>query len=319
MKSAPPLYVGFGMLTPVEILVVDHLPDHNTGAISTDVTEFIFDDAAIVACLLRQWDVPTCMIGSALGDDARGHNVARTLEEWGVQGTVRFSKEFKTPLEVDVSDKTGARTYFWQRTEQVLDTLDTADLSCMEGARILYVDWYDGDHIVRAMDEAIHRDIPVFLNFEHGHIDPKLLSAYGGRATICQAVTDAAQLGNEAPLDVARKLLRAGVKTALITMAGDGCLAVQNNEMVRVHAPVVQAIDGCGAGATFSAGYAYGYLKGWSLMDTLRFATAAASLKVTRAGLQMFSVPEIQALAAKLRVEQAALADVATDSPTLPR
>lgn len=303
------MYVGFGMLTPVEILVVDQLPPHNTGAITTDVTEFIFDDAAIVACLLRQWDVPTCMIGSMLGDDERGHNVARKLQEWGVQGTVRFTKDFKTPLEVDVSDKTGARTYFWQRSARVLDTLNSADLSLLEGARVLYVDWYDGDRIVRAMDEAIRRDIPVFLNFEHGHADPELLRSYGGRATICQAVTDAAQLGHEAPLDVARKLLGAGIKTALITMAREGCLAVDGNETVRVYAPVVEAVDGCGAGATFSAGYIYGWLKGWRLAETVRFATAAASLKVTRAGLEMFSIPEVQAVAATLKVEQAALTD----------
>ena len=104
-------------------------------------------------------------------------------------------------------------------------------------------------------------------------------------------MTDAAQLGEEPPLEVARKLLSTGVKTALITLAGEGCLAVQGNEVVRVHAPAVEAVDGCGAGATFSAGFIYGYLKGWNLVDTLRFATAAASLKVTRAGLQMFPVP----------------------------
>lgn len=321
MNPSSPMYVGFGMLTPVEILVVDQLPPHNTGAISTDVTEFIFDDAAIVACLLRQWDVPTCMIGSMVGDDARGHNLARQLEEWGVQGTVRFTKDFKTPLEVDVSDKTGARTYFWQRSERVLSTLDTADLSFLDGARVLYVDWYDGDHIVRAMDEANRRNIPVLLNFEHGHADADLLARYGGRATICQAVTDAAQLGHEAPLDVARKLLKVGVKTALITMAGDGCLALEGNEIVRVYAPKVQAVDGCGAGATFSSGYVYGYLQGWKLVDIVRFATAAASLKVTRAGLQMFAIPEIQALAATLRVEETALSDVPQPPavPDMPR
>ncbi len=309
MNPSAPLYVGFGMLTPVEILVVDQLPEHNTGAITNDVTEFIFDDAAIVACLLRQWDVPTCMIGTMLGDDARGHKLAAQLEEWGVQGPVRFTKAYKTPLEVDVSDQTGARTYFWQRNEKVLSTLDTADLACLEGTRLLYVDWYDGDHILRAMDEAIRRDIPVFLNFEHGHADPKLLQAYGGRAAICQAVTDAAQLGSEPPLEVARKLLNAGVKTALITMAGDGCLAVQGNQTVRVHAPAVKAVDGCGAGATFSAGYVYGYLKGWSLVDTVRFATAAASLKVTRPGLEMFPVAEILARAATLEVGQGVLSE----------
>jgi len=299
----PPDYVGFGMLTPVAILVVDQLPEHNTGALIKEVTEFVFDDAAIIACLLRQWDVPSGMIGTAVGDDPRGHSLARQLEEWGVQGKVRFSKEIKTPYEVDISDQTGARTYFWQRTPQVLDTLDTADLSLLEGTRLLYVDWYDGDHILRAMDGAIRLGVPVFLNLEHGHADTNILNRYAGRATICQAVTDAAQRGEESPLDVARKLLKTGVKTALITLAREGCLAVQGAEVIRVYAPQVQVVDGCGAGATFSAGFIYGYLKGWSLEDSLRFATAAASLKVTRAGLQMFPVEEIMALTAQIEVE----------------
>ncbi len=302
-KSTPPAYVGFGMLTSVAILVVEQLPEHNCGALIKEVSEFVFDDAAIIACLLRQWDVPTGMIGTTVGDDMRGHNLAQQLTERGVQGEVRFSKEINTPLEVDISDQTGARTYFWQREKHVLDTLDTADLSLLEGARMLYVDWYDGDHILRAMQTANDLNVPVFLNLEHGHTDSEILRKYAGRATICQAVTDAAQRGEESPLDVAQKLLKTGVKTALITMAEQGCLGIQGQQAIRVFAPKVQAVDGCGAGATFSAGYIYGYLNGWNLETSLRFATAAASLKVTRAGLQMFPLPQIQTLAAQLEVE----------------
>lgn len=298
-----PEVVGFGMLTPVAILVVDQLPEHNTGALIKAVSEFIFDDAAIVACLLRQWDMQTGLIGTALGDDPRGRDVAGQLKQLGVLGEVRLSPHISTPFEVDISDQTGARTYFWQRTPEVLDTLDTADLSLLERTRLLYVDWYDGDHILRAMDEAIRLGVPVFLNLEHGHADINILNNYAGRATICQAVTDAAQRGEESPLDVARKLLRTGVKTALITLAGEGCLAAQGTEAIRVHAPHVQVVDGCGAGATFSSGFIYGYLKGWSLEASVRFATAAASLKVTRPGLQMFPVEEVVALASKLKVE----------------
>ncbi|MGZ6346814.1 MAG: carbohydrate kinase family protein, partial [Anaerolineales bacterium] len=243
-----------------------------------------------------------------VGDDPRGHILANQLKAWGVQGEVRHSKEIRTPWEVDVSDETGARTYFWERSPQVLDTLDGADLSLLDGARMLYVDWYDGDHIVRAMDEALHLKVPVFLNFEHGHADPELLKRYGSRATICQAVTDAAQRGDVPPLEVAKKLLKIGVHTALITMAGEGCLAVNGSQVVRVHAPSVLAVDGCGAGATFSAGFIYGELKGWELEESARFATAAASLKVTRPGLQMFSIHEIAALADNLSVEYPAIA-----------
>ncbi len=81
-----------------------------------------------------------------------------------------------------------------------------------------------------------------------------------------------------------------------------------------VRAPAVTAVDGCGAGATFSAGYIHGFLKGWSFVDTLRFATAAASLKVTRPGLEMFPVDEIVAVGSRLEVKQALLAETDLDA-----
>jgi sugar/nucleoside kinase (ribokinase family) len=304
-KKVHPAYVGFGMLTPVYIMALDKLPKHNTGAIVHQVSEYVYDDAAIIACNLSQWDVPTGMIGTAVGDDLLGHHVADTLEAMGVQGKVRFTKKYKTPLEVNISDKKGARTYFWQRSNEILGTLDTASLSLIKKSRLLYVDWYDGDHILRAMQEAYRHNVPVFLNFEHGHTHPDLLKKYVGLVTICQAVTDAAQIGKrQSMLSVARKLFKAGIQTAIITMASQGCMVVQGEEAVRVHAPRVKAVDGSGAGATFSSGYIYGYLHGWSLEEAVRFAIAAASLKVTRSGLKMFPVPEIQELARTLRVER---------------
>ena len=305
--STPPAYIGFGMLTDVAILVVEQLPEHNTGALIKDVSDFVFDDAAIIACILRQWDVSAGVIGTAVGDDTRGRNLAQRLKKWGVQGEVRFLPDIKTPLEVDISDQTGARTYFWQREEHVLATLDTADLSMLEGAQMMYVDWYDGDHIVRAMDEANRLNVPVFLNLEHAHTDPALLDRYAGRARICQAVTDAAQKDESDPLDVALKLIRQGVETAIITLASEGSLVVFGDEAIRVYAPKMVAVDGCGAGATFSAGFIYGHLHGWSLEESVRFATAAASLKVTRPGLEMFPFEEIKALAAKVEVERLAI------------
>ncbi|MCC6568074.1 MAG: carbohydrate kinase family protein [Anaerolineales bacterium] len=304
MPKTPPEYVGFGMLTPVEIMVLEKLPKHNTGAIVTEVNEFVFDDAAIVACLLRQWDVSAGMIGTAVGDDERGHALAKRLKDWGVQGKVRFTKEYKTPLEVNVSDRKGARTYFWQRTPQILGTLDSADLRLIRGSKVLYVDWYDGSHVLRAIDEANRLNVPVFVNLEHGHRNQDVLKQYAERATFCQAVTDAAQLGGKrALIGTARKLLKSGIETAIITLAKGGCLVAQGDEIVRVFAPQVKAVDACGAGATFSAGFIYGYLNEWSLEQSAKFATAAATLKVTRTGLRMFSVTEILELADKLKVE----------------
>ena len=303
-KKVDPAYVGFGMLTPVYIMALDKLPRRNTGAIVNEVSEYIYDDAAIIACNLSQWGVPSGMIGTAVGDDMLGHHVENLLKDFGVQGKVRFTKKYATPLEVNVSDKKGARTFFWQRSEEILQTLEAASLSLIKKAKLLYVDWYDGSHIVRAMEEAKKNNVPVFLNFEHSHKDLELLKRYAGMVTICQAVTDAAQIGKkQAMLTVARKLIKAGIQTAIITMASQGCLVVQGEEIIRVHAPKVRAVDGSGAGATFSSGFIYGRLNGWSLEENVRFAIAAASLKVTRSGLKMFPVQEIQGLARILRVE----------------
>lgn len=300
----PPAYVGFGMLTPVYIMALENLPKRNTGAIVHEVSEYVYDDAAIIACNLSQWGVPTGMIGTAVGNDLLGHHVADTLKRMGVQGKVRFTKKYKTPLEVNVSDKKGARTFFWQRSEEILKSLDEADLSLIKKSKMLYVDWYDGEHIVRAMKEAKKHNVPVFLNFEHGHKDPNLLKRYAGMVTICQAVTDAAQIGKkQSMLSLARKLIKTGIQTAIITMASQGCMVVEGEQIIRVYAPKVNAVDGSGAGATFSSGFIFGRLNGWTLEETVRFAIAAASLKVTHSGLKMFPVQEIQGLARALRVE----------------
>lgn len=305
-RTPHPAYIGFGMLTPVYIMSLDRLPQVNTGAIVHEVSDYVYDDAAIIACNLSQWGVPSAIIGTSVGDDLLGHHIEDRLAEFGVMGRVRYTKKYRTPLEVNVSDKKGARTYFWQRSEQILGTLDTADLSLIKNAKLLYVDWYDGEkHILRAMQEARKHRVPVFLNLEHGHRDADLLKKYAGVTTICQAVTDAAQIGKkQAMLGTARKLIKAGIQTAIITMASQGCMVVQGNEIIRAYAPRVKTVDASGAGATFSSGFIFGYLNGWSLEESVRFAIAAASLKVTRSGLQMFPVREIKGLARAVRIER---------------
>jgi 2-dehydro-3-deoxygluconokinase len=295
--------VCFGMITSAVVLAVDRPPVHNTGQFINRIQEFISDDAAIVACLLRQWDVRTALIGTAVGDDPPGRQIANRLKELGVLGNLRLSNEFATPHEVNVSDLTGARTFFWQREARVLDTLNTADLSPMAGARLLYVDWYDGDRILRPMDEAVRLGIPVFLNLEHGHQSPEVLEQYASRASICQAVTDEAQLGSDAA-SVAHKLLDAGADTAVVTMAGEGSLAMTRQGAIRALAPQVRVVDGCGSGAAFSAGLVHGYLHGLTLAENLRFATAAASLNCTVVGPTAFPLPQITRLASDVPTER---------------
>jgi sugar/nucleoside kinase (ribokinase family) len=220
-----------------------------------------------------------------------------------VKGEARFSPDVATPYEISVSDKTGARTFFWTRDSEVLTTLETADLSLLEKASLLYVDWYDGPSIVRAMDKAVDLGVPVFLNFEHGHEDPESLARYAGRSNVCQVVTDEAQTGAVDPRTVARKLLNCGVKTVLVTCAKEGAWAMRQDETLHATAPEIKVVDGCCAGAVFSAGFIFGQRNNWSLQRSLQFATTAATLSCTRIGPQVSTVEEIESLMEQTRVE----------------
>ncbi len=300
-KSSQADVVCFGMITPAIVVAVDQFPEHNTGVLIREVAEFVSDDAAIVACLLRGWNVKSGLIGTKLGDDPRGRETVRRLRKLGVQATIRLSKRMTTPFEVNISDGMGHRTYFWQREPRVLKTLSTASLSMVRHAKILYVDWYDGSDILRPMKAARRLGIPVFLNLEHGHSDPQVLSLYAPYADICQAITDPAQRGGD-PVSIARRILDAGVETCLVTLASGGCLASRRGEFLRAVPPTMSVIDGCGAGATFSAGILYGYLQQWELEEMIPFATAAASLKCTVVGPRAFPIARIKRFAKEVKV-----------------
>ncbi len=291
--------VCFGMITPARVLVVDELPDWNTGATWNEGAEFVSDDAAIVAGLLPSLGVETELIGSALGDDDAGRKTVDMLRRLGVGGRFDLRSDVETPFEVNVSDSTGGRTYFWNRRPEVVATLDDADLSSLQGASLLYVDWYDSPHIERAMRYARQLDIPVYLNIEHGHRDTDVTESLLPYATICQAVTDASQLGEDAE-GVAELLTEHGVTTALVTLASRGVVGMEGGAAVHVKAPAVDVVDACGAGATFSAAFIGSWLRGGGLEGSLRFAVAAASLKCSVVGPTVFPVADIERLAASL-------------------
>ena len=299
MLISPAKVVCFGMITPARVLVVERLAEWNSGAVWTEGAEFVSDDAAIVAGLLASWEVETRLVGSALGDDAAGRGAVSMLRRMGVQGDFDLRPGVETPFEVNISDADAGRTYYWNRRPDLLATLDDADLSALRDAGLLYVDWYDSPHIVRAMEEARRLGVPVFLNLEHGHQDADALERLVPYATICQAVTDASQLGGDAEA-VAGLLIESGVSTALVTLASGGALGMDESGAVRVEAPSVDVVDVCGAGATFSAGYIDSLLNGRDFERSLKYAVAAASLKCGAVGPVAFPPAEIERLASTL-------------------
>jgi ribokinase len=88
-----------------------------------------------------------------------------------------------------------------------------------------------------------------------------------------------------APEEVARDLLRAGVKNVVMTLGEQGALVVTPASAKRVPAITVTPVDTTGAGDAFNAGLATALASGESLESAVEFAVITGGLAVTKEGV----------------------------------
>lgn len=290
----------FGMLSHCYYMVGGIAP-HNGGAKLDDAYDGFGDDGAIIASLLHRWGLPAGLACTAVGGDDVGHRLVKQIADLGIPGEVRVFENLRTEREVCVADPSGARTFWQQRNPKVLATLDTADLSMLEGAGMLYVDWYDGEPIQRAIEEAVRLGVPVYFNAESHYDDEELVRRLAPLATFCQVSLDepGVEAGEQAAR-IAESLLGRGVSTAIVTSGSGGCLISNGSATAQCGTPDLPVVDGGGAGAAFSAGFIFAHFQGWSIEKCARFATATGSLKCTKMGFDHLNTPEIKHLAAGL-------------------
>ncbi len=298
--------VCFGFLTYTLLLMVDRLPPRNGGALVLDSVETVGDDAAIVASILTSWGAPARLITSPLGNDYQGQKVREHLASWGIDAGPRTIPEWPTPMEIAILDPGGGRTYFQRRDPAVLAELKAPSPAQLEGAGLLYADWYDGPSVVSALQTAFSQGVPVFLNLESQFDREPWRSGLLRYVRICQVSLDEPGASGR-PKDVARSLLEQGVETAVVTLGAGGSLVAQKGEAWRVRPPAIEAVDCYGAGAAFAAGLIYGFREGWPLGETAGFATAYAGIKCGLKGMAGLPVNAVLKEAAKLDVRRVTL------------
>jgi len=91
---------------------------------------------------------------------------------------------------------------------------------------------------------------------------------------------------NDSIENAAKELKKLGCKTVIITLGTNGSFIYNNNEMHKVPAFKVDAVDTTAAGDIYCGSLAVGLVEGKSLSESVRFASAAAAISVTRMGAQ---------------------------------
>jgi sugar/nucleoside kinase (ribokinase family) len=95
---------------------------------------------------------------------------------------------------------------------------------------------------------------------------------------------EARAITNEHVIENAARKLAQWVRLPIIKLGPEGCIAVQQGQILNVKSLRVESVDATGAGDAFNGGFLHGYLAGWPPEDCLRAGNVCGALATTGAG-----------------------------------
>ena len=251
---------------------------------------------------------PTFLI-AAIGDDAFGAEARASLEADGVDvaglATIPGAPTGVALILVDaagenlISVASGAN----HRLEPAMVAQALDRLGTLDGDVVLVSREIPAETVIEALSAARRAGAMTVLNpapadglagADLRSVD--VLTPNRGELAACAGGVD-----GDAPEALARRLLEAGVRRAVVvTLGSDGALLVPaDGPAVHVPGHVVRAIDATGAGDTFSGALAAGLAEGRPIDEAVRRATVAAALSTTVPGARD-GMPTLGALEAAL-------------------
>lgn len=243
---------------------------------------------------LAKIGVDTGVIGK-VGNDGFGDFIVRALEQSGIDssGIVRDDATATSATMVMVHGD-GERSFIHYLGANATLVESDVNFDVIRNAKILHVagsllmPGIDGEPTGRILKRA--RELGVMTSLD---------TAWDSKGRWMSAVRPSLEhtdyflpsfeeakmiAGRETPEDVAKALLDAGVGTVGLKMGEAGCYVRTADVELRVPRYEVKAVDACGAGDSFVAGFLTGVIHGWDLEKTVRFANAVGACCVTAMG-----------------------------------
>jgi 5-dehydro-2-deoxygluconokinase len=236
---------------------------------------------------------------TGVGADPFGRYVRSALRGFGVDDAlVRTVPDAQTPVTFcELFPPDDFPLYFYRRPvapDQCLAPQDL-DREAVAAARVL---WITGSALAveptrstvfAALDARAGADVWFDLDWRPSFwADPARAPALYDRALGYAALAlgnlDETEIavGTRDPEEAAARLLRRGVRTAVVKQGPNGVLARTARERHRVPPVPVEAVNGLGAGDAFGGALCAGLLSGEPLPDVLRAAGAAGALVASR-------------------------------------
>jgi ribokinase len=238
------------------------------------------------------------MIG-AVGDDAFAQVLIASLEESGIYVRNVLHKQGNSGLAFITVDEHGENSIILSAgANGLLKAEDIwGDQTFFDSTSIVLlqneIPW---DTNLKVMKEASKKGARILFNPAPAMKVPKELFPFIHTLILNETeaeVLTGLQIGYEyARAEAAiTELLNSGIQSVILTLGSKGCLYMGSDRVI-IACPAfqVKAVDTTAAGDTFIGAYACALMEGTAISESLRFASAAAAITVTREGAQA-SIP----------------------------
>jgi sugar/nucleoside kinase (ribokinase family) len=224
-----------------------------------------------------------CAYAGSLGPDPLSEYVRTSLQGEGIDCSWLRQIPEARPIHstIIVEAQGGTRTVLYDLDGACPASADWPDQRVIPFARVLYVDQFGIEGMLRAAKVAHDAAIPIVADFES--------DLWPGYHELV-ALVDHLILGEEFALKLTQTSDPASAVNALwtedrraviVTCGPAGCWYRDSSRSVPLHFPAfpVNTMDSTGCGDVFHGAYATALAKGGEILERLRFASAAAALK----------------------------------------
>jgi sugar/nucleoside kinase (ribokinase family) len=273
-----------------QFFVVPHIPVWDEGVLVDEWYEYSGGKGGNTAASLSRLGLGAGIITSA-GDDHFGQVALDGLKSKGVDlGGVIVVPGGKTYYCIMMLDSSGEKAILVMRTDLIYPTpqmvLEKRDY--LTSARHAHFIGIDPVKISASMHLAKELGLSISVDLDAAYQGLEASKTVIRQADIVLVNRQGAERfypGKDIRY-AAQEIGCMGPSLVVVTAGRQGAVGYDGSNIYETRAFDVKVIDTTGAGDVFSAGLVFGYLKGWKLDSSLKFASAAAALSTAAIGGQ---------------------------------
>jgi sulfofructose kinase len=271
--------VGMGLNAVDFLTVVPEFPTLNS---KMEILQFSKQGGGQVATAmvaLARWGVKTKYIGK-VGDDELGQFSLRSIQKEGVDvSSVTIEPNTPNQLAIIIVDSvSGERTILWDRDDRLMYRRGELLKEEICSGKILHLDGHDLRAAIQCAKWAKGEGIYTVIDIDK--VEPltsELIREIDFVITASRFPTLFTGISDREKALLELQKHTSGFLCA--TLGDEGTMALIDGEILHVKGFKVKAVDATGAGDVFHAGFIYGLIQNWEVVEILKFANAVAALK----------------------------------------